>query len=165
VARRMLLVLPRTMDDARLAIPLFGDEVAPRFCYSAAFLLVDVASGQPVSRSVLPMGPAGGTERLSRLGAAGVNVLLAGGFNRRYLPLAAGLGIRVWPGLVGTADQLVEAFCRGTLQRCYLCGGRRGADGAGGMTRGARRAGQGAGRGGGRGRCGERRRQRKQSGE
>jgi hypothetical protein len=57
------------------------------------------------------------SERLERLSAAGVRVLLCGGFNRSFLPLAESFGIRVIFGLVGEAERLIDAFLRNEIER------------------------------------------------
>jgi len=57
------------------------------------------------------------SKRLKLLAAAGVKVLLCSGFNRSFLPVAEGLGIRVVTGLTGEAEQLIDAFLRDDLDR------------------------------------------------
>jgi len=55
--------------------------------------------------------------RLKLLSDAGVRVLLCGGFNRSFLPVAEGLGIRVIAGLAGEAERLIDAFFQDELER------------------------------------------------
>lgn len=107
-----------------LAIPRFGDEVAPRFCAADDFVLVEVDDGAVASRHSLSLAGVPWPERLSRLAARDVSVLLCGGFNRHYVPRATSLGIHVCWGLVGRADDLVVAYCRGDIERLRLCVGR-----------------------------------------
>lgn len=129
------------MSTLRLAVPLFGDEVAPRFCFADQVLIADIAAGAVASSQRLSMGDASWPQRLSELAAAGVSVLLCGGFNRRFLPLASSHGIEVIWGLFGGADRVVQAFCTGELGRLQLrskpdaCAGR-GAHGEPGLGRG-----------------------------
>jgi predicted Fe-Mo cluster-binding NifX family protein len=100
-----------------LAIPLHGDEVAPRFCSSNEFMIAEL-KGKTVFR-VSRMVVAGEVwpRRLDLLAKAGVKVLLCGGFNRSYLPVAEGLGIIVVPGLTGNADDIVDAFLHDELRK------------------------------------------------
>jgi len=110
-----------------LAVPLHGDDVAPRFCSADRFLIVEL-DGSP-TRSVrrLTISEATWAQCLERLSAAGVSVLLCGGFNRSFLPLAEGLGIRVIFGLAGEAEELIDAFFRDEIERYRFlpCGGMR----------------------------------------
>ncbi len=105
----------------KLALPLFNDDLAPRFCYADHVLVVEVCDGAVASARAVPMGRGGGSERLGYLSTLGVTELLCGGFDRRFLPRATAVGIRVRWGLAGNALQVAEAFCRGELDRCRIC--------------------------------------------
>lgn len=105
----------------KLALPLFNDDLAPRFCYADHMLVVEVSGGVVTSARPLPMGRGGGAERLGYLSTLGVTELLCGGFNRQFLPRATAMGIRVHWGLAGNALQVAEAFCSGELDRCRIC--------------------------------------------
>jgi predicted Fe-Mo cluster-binding NifX family protein len=107
-----------------LAVPLHGDDVAPRFCSADQFLIAELDGGR-VRRLTMP--ETTWSQCLEHLSAAGVSVLLCGGFNRGFLPLAEGLGIRVISGLAGEAERLVHAFLRDELERYRFlpCRGRR----------------------------------------
>lgn len=101
----------------KLAIPVFDDDVAPRFCSASEFVVAETSlDGSPsIRRVVFPDEP--WSTRLKRLSDGGISVLLCAGFNQHYLPIAEGFGIRVISGLAGKAAQLVEAFYSGDLDR------------------------------------------------
>jgi len=105
----------------RLALPVFGDEVAPRFCVASEVLVVDVDDGEVASSHTLSLAGIPWPERLSRLSSGGVNVLLCGGFNRGFEPQAHNLGMQVISGLAGDMDQLIDAYCRGEVEQFRLC--------------------------------------------
>jgi len=109
-----------------LAIPLFGDDVAPRFCAADEFLVVPLERDGPGTARRTSVAGASWTERLSRLRAMGVTVLLCGGFNRQFLPLARGVGLRVESGLAGAAADLAAAYASGELERFRLARRLRG---------------------------------------
>jgi len=100
------------MTTTRLAIPLFGEEVAPRFCFADEVLIAEVVDDAVVSTQRLEMDGVAWPERLGQLAASGVSLLLCGGFNRRFRPAADSRGIRVVWGLEGRADRLIGVFCR-----------------------------------------------------
>jgi len=101
--------------DLVVAVPLFGEDVAPRFCYASEVLVARVESGQVCSRRRLAMDGLPWPERIRVLAGLHVELILAGGFDRRVLPMAAGCGIEVLWGLTGDAEQILDALCRGKL--------------------------------------------------
>lgn len=52
-------------------------------------------------------------DRLTVLKGIGVRTVLCGGFNRRFVPLATSMGIRVISGFGGDARINIEALARG----------------------------------------------------
>ena len=103
-------------QHAIVAVPLFGDEIAPRFCVAEEFMVVDVECGAITKRWSLALGDLPWVERIARLAECGVTDLLCGGFNRRFAPSAERKGIRVATFLAGNADDVVAAFMRGEVE-------------------------------------------------
>ncbi len=118
-----------------VAVPLFEYDVAPRFGFADTFLIAEIAEKQVVREDQVVTVTGGWANRLGKLRDLDVKVLLCGGFNRAFVPLAENLGITVLAGLTGNAHQLVEAFARGEAMPTFSCDG---------MGKG-RRAGQGRG--------------------
>ena len=100
-----------------LAVPLHGSEVAPRFCSAVEFMLAEVDGGHVCHVQRLTIPQEAWPRRLELLSTAGVRILLCGGFNRSFVPVAEGLGMRVISGLAGDADQLIEAFLRDEFEQ------------------------------------------------
>lgn len=111
-----------------LGVPLHGADVAPRFCSADEFMIAELDGDQVRRLRRLTIPEEEWSVRLKLLAAAGVRVLLCGGFNRSFLPVAEGFGIRVITGLAGEAERLVDAFLRDELERFQLlpCRGRHG---------------------------------------
>jgi predicted Fe-Mo cluster-binding NifX family protein len=106
-----------------IAVPLFGREVAPRFAFADRFLIAEIEDRSPgLEREEAFTGSC--PDRLLALSRAGVEVLLCGGFNRRFVPLAVSVGIRVVYGLGGDARELVAAYTRnpGPPPETFDCG-------------------------------------------
>ena len=129
----------------KVAVPLFGSAVAPRFGFANEFLVAEVVNREVTRTERVSIAALEWHGRLAALQGHGITVLLCGGFNRRFDPLAESLGIEVIAGLAGEADATVAAYARGeelpVLFRCRL----RRRDGSG--------RGRGRGQGRGRGRC------------
>ncbi len=100
-----------------LGVPLHGADVAPRFCSADQFMIAELDGDQICRVRRLSIPEETWSERLKLLSAAGVRVLLCGGFNRSFLPVAEGLGIRVIAGLAGEAERLIDAFFQDELER------------------------------------------------
>ena len=98
----------------RIAVPLFGEDVAPRFGEADQFLIAESENGVVVTWQYYRFNRTGDwIFRLSELESAGISVALCSGFSRMYWPLAIEKGIRVITGATGNARKLVEAFVHG----------------------------------------------------
>jgi len=100
----------------RVAIPMFGADISPRFCFAREMVVIERQGGDEVSRERVMLGDVSWPERFSVLTEHRVDVLLCGGFPRDFLPLAAAAGIRVIVGLAGTVEQVAKAFFDGTVE-------------------------------------------------
>lgn len=98
-----------------IAVPLFGRHVAPRFCSASVALVTEISDDYARRITRLPIPEVHWARRLRTLREQGVDVLLCGGFNRAFLPLATGLGLEVYWGLEGDAASLVDQLLRGEL--------------------------------------------------
>ena len=111
----------------RVALPLFGTDLSPRFCFASEVLIVTQDGrngGETQPREKLSLDGLGWPDRLERLAARHVDVLLCGGFPRVFLDRATGLGIQVQVGLGGDAERVLDAFRRGALREVSIGGGR-----------------------------------------
>ena len=126
----------------RIAIPLFGDDVAPRFCFTPRMLIAELEENKIESRSMLDVEGLRWRDRLEALARDDVQVIVCGGFNRRFLPYAEALGLQVVWGQSGEANEVLEALLRGDVMPNK--------DGTGPC--------EGRGQGRGRERCGDRKR-------
>ena len=104
----------------QVAVPLFGYRVAPRFGIADLFLIAVISDGRVTQvRNVMINGD-DWHDRLRGLEKSGIDVLLCGGFNRRFEPMAHSLGIEVVAGLAGDALELVHSYARGE-ELPFLC--------------------------------------------
>lgn len=104
----------------RVAIPTFGQDISPRFCFATEMLVVEVVGHEVLTRKRVPLGDMSWSERLAVLQAHHVQVLLCGGFPKQYAPVAAAAGIQVTVGLAGSSRHVLEAYLRGHLEDCSV---------------------------------------------
>ena len=125
-----------------VAIPTFGSEVSPRFCFGGEGVVVVVGGGRAASRATLVLGDSGYPHRLRLLAGRGVTLLVCGGFSRAFLGEAERAAIHVIWGVTGPVEDAVRAVLAGALGRtghhpnCWC----RARDAAGAETATGRRA-------------------------
>ncbi len=115
-----------------LAVPLHGDDVAPRFCSADEFVIARPDGGRAHRICRLTIRDEACSRRLEHLSGAGVKVLLCGAFERSLASDAEALGIRVISGLTGKAERLIDSFARGETERHRVLSGRSRRSGSGG---------------------------------
>ena len=106
----------------KVAVPLLGNDVAPRFGEASQFLIAESFRGRVTAWDEITLDRVGDwVFRLSELELIEVNVALCCGFNRYYWPLAIEKGIRVITGATGDSRKLVEAFVHGEKLPLLAC--------------------------------------------
>lgn len=107
----------------RIAIPIHGDRVMPRFGCAREMIVATVEDGRVLA-----------TRRLAAttydiqplLDVEQVSVLICGGIHPRFQQLLQSRNIEIIWGVVGPWQDVLHAYLNGTLQRDHtLCGRRR----------------------------------------
>jgi len=111
----------------KVAIPLFRDDVSPRFGCSEAFLVASIEDGQVKSREVKDVSQLPARQLTDSLASWGVAKVICGGVHHRFQQEMEQRGIEVIWGVIGTASDALEALIQGTLRRDqFVCRGRPG---------------------------------------
>ena len=110
----------------RVAVPLFGAQVAFGFRAARRFLIADVENDEIVDERLHRVRVSGRPERIAEellveLGRLGVKIILCGGNDLSFVPLSESKGIHVIDGVWGDAREAIEALSRGDIA---LGGGR-----------------------------------------
>ena len=144
----------------KVAIPLFGDEVSPRFGYSRQFLIASIEDGRLGPQEVQEVGHLAPWQLVAFLTSLGVAKVICGGVHPRFQEEMDRCGIEVIWGVIGPAAEALSALAKGTLRSDqFVCPGRHrrgfgrgrgrsGGPGGGGGRGGPRRQGRGGGSGG-----------------
>ena len=126
----------------RVAVPLFGDEVSPRFGYSTELLVATVGEDGIRTEEVRDIAGHAPWQVIEDLSSSGVAKVICGGVQRRLQSEMESRGIEVIWGVIGPAADALVALHNGTLRRDqFVCRGRQ---------RRHRGRGRGQGRGAGR---------------
>lgn len=99
----------------KIAIPLYHEDVAPRFEFADQFMIVEVQNAEVLERRNIPLQCGGIPDRLEEISHRGVRALLCSGFNRNFIPFAHKLQMSVFVGLTGTVDDILCSYLRGEL--------------------------------------------------
>jgi len=99
----------------RLALPKFGQRISPRFDCAARLLIVEVQGGAIQSRREESMEDLHRRYRIGLLLKRKVDVLLCGGIRRCDYFSFVNAGIDVYTGLMGEAEDILEAFLKGRI--------------------------------------------------
>jgi predicted Fe-Mo cluster-binding NifX family protein len=121
----------------KIAIPLFGKRISPRFDFSPEMWIIEVEKGEVVREEKLFIGNLNIPQRLEQIDSNGVDRVICGGidgFSRNELGCR---GIAVVQDVIGDAEIVFDLFMKGRLQpglycdgkRRSRCGGRRNASG------------------------------------
>jgi len=97
----------------KIAIPLFGSVVSPRFDFAREMLIVTCRDGEVLEREKisLPSGPP--LWRVALLRDIGVTVVICGGISAFSGRLLASHGVQVIPFAAGPVEEVLEEFLAG----------------------------------------------------
>lgn len=99
-----------------VAIPRFGEEVAPCFEYSATITIFHVVKGEVLNQTDFTLQSQHPFDRFRLLRDQGVETLICGGLEEKFEDLVSAHGIQVISWVSGSVQDLLEQFIRGTLK-------------------------------------------------
>lgn len=99
----------------RIAVPYENEDVFQHFGRSEHFKLYDIEEGNVVSNQIIGTDGNGHGALAGFLQAAKVDVLICGGIGRGAQLALSDIGIELYAGVQGNADEAVNAFIHGTL--------------------------------------------------
>ena len=99
----------------KIAVTYENGNIFQHFGHTAQFKVYEVAQGKVVSSQILDTNGSGHGALAGLLGQQGINVLICGGIGGGARAALAEVGIMVYPGVIGMADQAVAALAAGRL--------------------------------------------------
>lgn len=109
----------------KTAIALFGDEVSPRFGCAREFLVVTHEDGRCVERDTADVHTVAPGRLAFLLASLGVEEVVCGGIHRRFLRDLRDQGIQVTWGVIGPAEEALDARLTNRLQTNQVMAGPR----------------------------------------
>jgi predicted Fe-Mo cluster-binding NifX family protein len=134
----------------KIAIPLFGNRISPRFDCAQEFLIGVAVDGVVLERQELPAEGLSALARVGKLLELGVDTLICGGIDRISDQQLRRHGIRIYAWVTGEVEDALTCFLSGKLEPAIMVGsgGRcRGRWRFKGEPRGEGHGGRGKGRG------------------
>jgi len=108
----------------KIAIPLFGNRISPRFDFSPEMWIIDVEGGKVVGQEKLPTANLNLPQRLEQITLNGVNKVICGGMDGFCQNQLGSRGIDVVQDVIGEAEIVFDLFMRGRLRPGLCCEGR-----------------------------------------
>jgi len=107
--------------DMKIAIPLFGDRVSPRFDVSPEIRLIVVERGMVLRQEKLSAVNLTVPQRLEWIASNGVHKVICGGIDGFCRDQLGSRGIDVVQDVTGDAGVAFDLFMRGTLRPGFRC--------------------------------------------
>jgi predicted Fe-Mo cluster-binding NifX family protein len=123
---RMASFLLFTCADMKIAIPLFGSRISPRFDFSPELWMITVENGDLIHQEKLPMTNLSLSQRLDQLTSLGIDQVICGGIDGFCVNQLGRKGIGVLHNVVGEAEVAFNLFLKGRLRPGLCCEKRRG---------------------------------------
>jgi predicted Fe-Mo cluster-binding NifX family protein len=100
----------------KLAIPLFGPRVSPRFDYAPRLLVLSIKEGTVVSREEIPLNPLAVWQRVEKLKELGVKIVICGGIDESSKCWLVDHQIQIIPLVTGEVSRVIKDFLSGRLR-------------------------------------------------
>jgi predicted Fe-Mo cluster-binding NifX family protein len=99
----------------KVAIPIRNGRVSPVFDTARRVILVEFEGGVPTGRSEFSIREGGNGARVELLQDLGVSTLICGAISNHIARIVERCGIELLPWVVGDIDEVIDAYCGGSL--------------------------------------------------
>ena len=99
----------------KVAVPLFGSRVSPRFGCAGEIMVAEIADGVVTATQMVPCSAMSPHQIAGHLAELGVSTLICGGINYQHEAMLLDRGITLIRGVGGEADAAVCAFAANSL--------------------------------------------------
>ncbi|MGQ9508269.1 MAG: NifB/NifX family molybdenum-iron cluster-binding protein [Thermodesulfobacteriota bacterium] len=110
----------------KIAIPIFGSRVSPRFDVCPEVWIVELRGGNVENEERISMESLNLQQRLNHLSSKGVDKLICGGIDHFCIDRLGERGIEVIHNVAGEAGEVLALFLKGGLRSGFYCQRKRG---------------------------------------
>lgn len=100
----------------KVAIPIFGPRVSPRFDCAPSLLLLTLENGEVIDRREISLTPLGLGQRVERLRELNIETLICGGIDGQSAQVLKAHQIQVTAWVAGEAEEAMKYYLRGALK-------------------------------------------------
>ena len=108
----------------KIAIPIFGNRISPRFDFSPEMWIINVEGGKVVRQEKLPTAHLNLPQRLEQITSNGVDKVICGGIDGFCQNQLGSRGIDIVQDVMGDAGIVFDLFMKGRLQPGLYCEGK-----------------------------------------
>ncbi len=109
----------------KIAIPIFGNRVSPRFDVCPEFWIIELRDGKIESEERQSVESFTLQQRLNHLSSLGVDKIICGGIDNFCIDHLGTRGIEVIHNVSGEAAEALNLFLRGDLRPGFCCEPKR----------------------------------------
>jgi len=100
----------------KVAIPIWDGRVSPVMDTARQLLVIELADGSEVSRTVVDIPQANISGRTGFVSDLSIDVLICGAISHQFEQMLAASGIKAHPWFRGDIDEIIAAYHSGILQ-------------------------------------------------
>jgi len=100
----------------RVAIPIFGARISPRFDFAPSLLLLTTEKGKVKAREEVSLAPGDPRQRVEKLKEFEVETLICGGIDCHSRQMLEDNRVRVIPWVAGEVEEALQYFLNGNLR-------------------------------------------------
>jgi predicted Fe-Mo cluster-binding NifX family protein len=108
----------------KIAIPIFGNRISPRFDFSPEMWIIEVDRGEVLRQEKLPTANLNLPQRLEQITSNGVDKVICGGIDGFCQNQLGSKGIDIVQDVIGDAEIVFDLFIRGRLRPGLCCEGK-----------------------------------------
>jgi len=100
----------------KVAIPIFGSRVSPRFDCSNIFLIISIEENKVQSREKVIFSNPNPIQKVDDLANMGIDTVICAGLNEFSYQLFLNRGLKVIPWVTGNVDEIIDLLLKKELK-------------------------------------------------
>jgi predicted Fe-Mo cluster-binding NifX family protein len=118
------MIAVKELRTIKIAIPLFGTRVSPRFDCAPQFLIVESAEGKVIEEEIYHTVGWTQRQRLKKIAELKIDTLICGGIDTYSGSLLRDQGVQIYSWVTAEAKDALRHFLNGELESGIMMDGR-----------------------------------------